>query len=156
MVKEIREVGRGLSEQDIVSLELKIGRLLPPEYKEFLFRNNGGRPVPMYFPIIGLFNNPVGQVLDFFGIDDPVESCRVDWNFAVYGDRVPNGMLPIATDGGGNLICISLDTKNLGAVYFWDHNQEMSMSSTNGLYEIAPNLRGFLESFFDYNPLDLE
>ena len=37
---------------------------------------------------------------------------------------MPAKFLPIADDGMGNLIVLSLDSKNFGKVYFWDSNIE--------------------------------
>ena len=42
----------------------------------------------------------------------------------VFKNRMPAKFLPIADDGMGNLIVLSLDSKNFGKVYFWDSNIE--------------------------------
>lgn len=154
MIEKILDSGRSISEFDLAQLESRVGKSLPQTYKDFLLRNNGGRPRPMYFPMRGVENNPVGQVLDFFGIDDPIESCRIDWNYEIYKNRIGRGMLPIATDGGGNLICLSLDATTFGAIFYWSHRQEISNRPKLGLHQVSTDLCLFLESFFDLNPLD--
>lgn len=70
-----------IDDKDIEDFEKSLKILLPDCYKEFLKKNNGGRPTPKYFPISGFKNNPVGQIQDFFSINDPIKSCRIDWEY---------------------------------------------------------------------------
>lgn len=43
---------------------------------------------------------------------------------SIYKNRIPNLCLPIATDGMGNLILLSLEKTKFGKIYFWDHENE--------------------------------
>ncbi len=65
--------------------------------------------------------------------------------------RMANHILPIACDALGNLICISCSGKDLGAIYFWDHENEVDYSVSDdsdysNLFHIADNLESFLNS----------
>jgi hypothetical protein len=37
---------------------------------------------------------------------------------------MPDTMIPIADDGGGNQICLGIKGKERGKVYYWDHHNE--------------------------------
>ena len=147
------DAGRPLSDTDIVALEKKLGVNLPEAYKTFLKQNNGGRPDPKFFPILGFENNLVGQVLDFFGIDDPVKSCSLDWNYNIMRGRMPDNLFPIACEDGGSLICLSLSGPDKGAVYYWDYYGEAQPPSYDNVYQIAGTFEGFLDSIHFYEPL---
>jgi hypothetical protein len=143
----IEDEGRKINEIDIKRLEKHIKNTLPLEYKAFLQKNNGGRPTPNVFRVSEL--NNFGQVLDFFAIDDPVESCRIDWNFDVLSGRMPSGFLPIACEDGGNIICIRVDSRNCGKVYYWDHENETSPPGYQNVYKLADSLNEFLGNLID-------
>lgn len=42
----------------------------------------------------------------------------------IYEGRLPEDLLPIANDEGGNLICIGLEGERLDQIFFWDHEEE--------------------------------
>jgi hypothetical protein len=50
----------------------------------------------------------------------------------MYQDRVPNTLLPVARDPGGNLLCLQLSEQDYGKVYFWDHEDEVAEGETPG------------------------
>ena len=157
MAYVIKNPGRRLLDADTLDLEKKIGTNLPADYKEFLMRSNGGRPDPKFFPIRGFNNNPFGQVQDFLGIDDPVESCRLDWKYQVFRGRIPENLFPIACEDGGSLICLSLSGPDTGHVYYWNYYGETKPSTGDNVYFIAETFQGFLDSLQFHDPLaDME
>ncbi len=145
MIQRMDESGRQLSHDDIRWIESRMGIRLPGEYIAFLLRHNGGRPIPNAYPIEGLENNPFGVVRTFFGIDDPIESCNLDWTYDVVRGRIPANLLPIACDDGGDLICLSLFGEDAGAVLFWDRHTEPSTPSYANVYKIADSFAEFLD-----------
>jgi hypothetical protein len=147
------DVGKPLSDGDIVEMEKKLAVSLPEDYKTFLKQYNGGRPDPKFFPIFGFKNNTVGQVQDFFGIDDPFESCRLDWNFQTFFGRIPDNLFPIACEDGGSLICLSISGSDKGAIYYWDYYGETQPPSYDNIYQIAGTFQGFLDNIHFYDPL---
>ncbi len=137
-----------LSERDIVNTESQLGFTLPVAYRVFLLRNNGGRPQPNAFPID---NNPAdthGLVQAFLCIKEG-DIYNLGTYVRRYRDRVPSGLLPIAVDPGGNLICLATSGVRAGKVYFWDHEEEANEGETpgyNNTYLIANSFDEFLNS----------
>ena len=41
--------------------------------------------------------------------------------YECFNGRMPNNCIPIAEAEGRNLVCISLNSKTYGKLYFWDH-----------------------------------
>jgi hypothetical protein len=153
MAYVIRNPGHPLVDEDIRVLEKKIGADLPADYREFLIRNNGGRPDPRFFPIRGFKNNPFGQVQDFLGIDDPVEACRLDWKYKTFRGRIPANLFPIASEDGGSLICISLAGPDRGHVYYWNYYGETRPPTYDNVYFIAETFQSFLDCLQFHDPL---
>ena len=145
MIEKMKGCGRALCDKDIDGIEAHIGIHLPEEYRAFLLRYNGGRPTPRAFPIEGLANNPFGVILDFFGIDDTVESCNLDWNVETMNGRLPANLLPIACDDGGDLICLSLFGEDADSVLFWDRHKEKGAPSYENVFKIASSFTEFID-----------
>jgi len=97
--------------------EKELGMPLPPAYRAFLLRCNGGRPDPDFFPIRGLENNPFGGLHYFWGLDLEIESCNLDWTYRTYRGRMPSNLLAIAGTGMGDEICLSLRGVDKDTVY---------------------------------------
>lgn len=54
-----------------------------------------------------------------------------------YRGRIPDGVLPIADDAGGNQVCLAVAGEFPGSVWFWDHEQRWF---TSNLQEAAEEL----------------
>jgi cell wall assembly regulator SMI1 len=136
----------------IEEVEKYIGLNFPSEYKEHLLQNNGGQCSPNVFK----FNENGAWT----------ESC-IDWFLAIYDGeydnlkkyietykieekRLPDHILPIAHDPGGNLICISCHKNDEGHIYFWDHENEVDYKISNdnnysNLYLVAKSFSEFID-----------
>lgn len=132
------------AQRDIAALESLINGVLPDDYKLFLIDRNGGRPAPNRFR----FARPGGRIEDasvhyFFAL----HSGRVgslNGMFARFTGRIPEGHLPIASDPFGNLVLLETHRGGDGAVYFWDHEQETSMTPLNNRVFIAKSFSEFV------------
>lgn len=147
MAVEVHESCGSLSEADVRSLEKELGFSLPAEYKDFLLNHNGGWPEPNEFPIEDNPSDDRGRVHYFLCIEDGDEYNLMDW-VVDYEGRLPPGLLPIACDPGGNLICLSVSGENAGTVYFWDHEEEAGPGETpsyENAYHVAESFGEFLE-----------
>ncbi len=113
------------SEKAIRALELKLGAALPDDYRRFLVACNGGHLGGVLW-FIG--PTPDGVAADV-GINH-VYGVRTESRFDLqstrraYGPRIPRGLLAIADDCFGNLLCLGLDGVHRGRLYFWDHECE--------------------------------
>ncbi len=145
MIDQMDDCGPGISRDQIQRVESLTGTAFPDDYITFLMRYNGGRPSPNAYPIEGLSNNPFGVIQVFFGIDYPITSCNLDWNYHVHKSRIPSNLFPIACDDGGDLICISLSGTDENAVFFWDRHTEPAEPSYKNVYRIAPSFSEFIE-----------
>ena len=111
------------AEQRIENLEAALGASLPAAYRAFLrsHREEPSRPVQV------VSTNPdywdVDHILE---IGDAESYLQVDDCYDLVGDVLPDRMLSVATDQGGNLYLLDCRTgPSTGAVYWWDHEQEL-------------------------------
>ena len=146
----IKDSERAISDDEITRIELQYRIALPDEYRAFLKSHNGGRPKPSGF----WFQTPRGKVrssIDWFlaiynGEYDNWETYY--HTFKVHQVRMPPELVPIAHDAGGNQICIDV-SKRVGAVYFWDHEEEADVPDYSNVYLIAASFSEFLDSLHD-------
>ncbi len=138
-----REGGPPLVEEDVRSFEEQHGLALPASYREFLLATNGGRPERDLLTISGFEGGSRGRIHVFFGLNDPVESCNLDWNLDVFGDRIPAGLVPIATTEGVDKICLSAVGERAGAIFYWDGH---ARAGERSLYFLADDFASFLSS----------
>jgi hypothetical protein len=145
------------SDREIRAFEAVLGHRLPPEYRRFLLKFNGGHPQPDAF-LLGMEED---VVMCFFPMR-PMELREVDTNsldeLRIWplhcawkdlqddmdeseNDDVDRSLLPIGTDGSGNYICIALERDNRGAVLFLDHETMEGSPLANGFVEFLRTLR---------------
>ena len=128
----------------------------PEAYRQHLLRYNGGRCEPNVFHFVEQ-GQRTSSVVDGFlptrqeswgSLGDYIETYKADEK------RLPDVLLPIAHDPGGNLICLSCAGDYAGRVYFWDHETEVDYaleadSTRTNLYPIADSLPQFLASLVE-------
>ena len=94
------------------AFEKSLGSTLPEPYRTHLLNHNGGY-------VDGA--KRLGNLHHVYGIHDGPGWARFHDRSQMYGGLVPERLLPIADDPGGNLICIVLSGPDRGALCFWDH-----------------------------------
>lgn len=130
------------SESDLAEFETVFGEL-PSEYRNFLKSFNGGVPEPNTF-----VTKDNELVINYFfplkypknypdGIYEVLEN---------YAARIPKGMIPIASGGGGDLVLIKLDGGDRGKLYYWYHELE-SEADASSYYENIELLAATLNDF---------
>lgn len=146
----VSESGPPITIQDITELENELALRLPNDYVQFLLQHNGGRPQLPYF---SLANNPVDThgILDTFYRVQKKHLDDVRDVADAFRDRMPPYLLPIATDPGGNQICLSIAGETAYSVYFWDHEDETPDTEdgsvyVDNLYLIAHSFTELIES----------
>jgi hypothetical protein len=118
MLERVEESGPLISELDVRRFERGHNLVLPSDYKAFLLKHNGGRPVPPDF-LLKLEDEPVHwRVHFFFGLNDREESCCLPWNWEITSETRPAGTLPIAGDEAGNMLYLRWDEPDRGSVHF--------------------------------------
>ncbi|PFH84929.1 SMI1/KNR4 family protein [Bacillus sp. AFS088145] len=116
----------------------------PNEYIEFLEKYNGGIPEEN---IVISEEAPEFILSILFGTDldtyDDLLLC-----FKTFYGRIPKGCVPIASDVGGNIICLNLSEEKYGYDYFWHHEEELMFEEgkiqLNNLSLIATSFNKFL------------
>jgi cell wall assembly regulator SMI1 len=93
------------------SFERSLGTTVPEPYRKHLLDHNGGY-------VEGA--RRLGVLHHVHGIHDGPAWARFRDRSQVYGGLVPERLLPIADDPGGNLICIVLAGPDRGVVCFLD------------------------------------
>jgi hypothetical protein len=101
------------SEENIARLQKKVSAPLPEVYKQFLMTygrsmfsaeiNCRPHEGPLYF----------GWFYGFSELMDAVETYR---------EVLPETLIPIGDDGGGNQFCLGVKGKDSGKIYFHDHS----------------------------------
>ena len=110
----IQLTGR-LTDEALAAVEERLGFALPPAYRDFLARTNGGRPAwPAVHPRFGfLVDQP------FFGAARPDRLFDLVYANAWFGDRLTAGWLAAGYVQGG-LIVVRVDGDDRGSVWFYD------------------------------------
>ncbi|XSG77251.1 SMI1/KNR4 family protein [Herpetosiphon llansteffanensis] len=135
------------TDQQLAKLEARIGYPLPETYRTFLRTTNGGRPNPIVFSIKGKWITE-GHVNVFSSVDPTDPHHYIHRDLDIFGDEIPATMLPIGSDPGGNLICISLAGETTGQIFFWDHD---TFEDDDPFSWCAPDLPTFLANLAPEN-----
>ena len=150
LISSISPAGKGATNERIAAFENRIGYRLPDDYRALLASTGGGRVGPS----VTLFDGSGDQlaVVGGFGQDNDV-SIETAFLKSVYYP-IPEGLLWMMTDGGGNGIMLSLrDDDRHGSVYFVDHEaiayqgdpDTIEAAIENGLLtELSPRLSDFV------------
>ena len=123
---EFQEAYPYLNEYILLPLEKFLDINFPKDYREFLLNVNGGYPNKRDFKFI---NSVEGSTVHFFyGINGMGYEVDFLQQYKYNQSRIPDDMIHIAADCGGNQILLSVKGKNRGSIYFWDHELEGSCS----------------------------
>ena len=150
LISSISPAGKGATNERIAAFENRIGYRLPDDYKALLASTGGGRVGRS----VTLFDGSGDQlgVVGGLGQDNDVSVETAFLEPAYY--PIPEGLLWIMTDGGGNGIMMSLrDDDRHGSIYFVDHEaaayqgdpDPIEVAIGNGLLtELSPTFSDFV------------
>jgi len=113
---------------ELNNCERKLGYSLPEDYREFLLQFNGGKPSPSS---LRLSDGSVTTIRAFYAVAPPSQTMSLERQIGQYRNRIPPRFIPIGEDPGGNRICICLNGKHYGQVFFWDHEMESDEVADN-------------------------
>ena len=151
MFVQITRSEQSVALTEIKAVEAKLGFSFPEQYQKFLLTHNGGRPTPDVFRFVREGSSYSESMVDWFLAIHTRDFNDFETYFDIYKIdqvRLPTELVPIASDPGGNLICISVNGENLGAVYFWDHDIEEDPPSYANVRLIANSFDEFLGALF--------
>ena len=139
-----------ITKSEITRVESKFNIKLPQEYVDFLLKYNGGYPEPNRFKYESNKEHYSDSLVNWFysiyeGEYNNFEPNILNWS--LHGRRFPDGIIPIAGDPFGNIICIGIADGYMGKVYFWDHEEESDtdIPHWDNVYLIANSFNQFLE-----------
>jgi hypothetical protein len=164
-----------INDEELSCLEAKIGKALPQDYRDFLsvFAGCSFNQYILFKPLNNTaeythsddsgYANPIfkgAQIAYFYGSDKGTHP--ISWACSSYLERIPSLCLPIASDGFGNQIILSLRDDSKGCIYWWDHENEWDAEDYEeenegeempeqvkwqNMYLIAPSFVELFESF---------
>lgn len=131
----------------LTALEASLGCRLPEDYRDFLVACNGG----FLSGTLGYEgHSPTGEYvtasIHHVGGFREEDYFSLDWRRDIYAGRIPEDLLWIMDDPGGNAICLGLRGPHAGKVYFWDHENEPD-DEWDGAVETAGNIQLLADSF---------
>jgi hypothetical protein len=101
--------------------------MFPSDYKTFLVKYGGSSfdTNAYYKPKVKSHWTPedgYDSIDEFYGFAGENSISKM---LKRYFGRMPDALVPIADDGGGNQICICCKGESEGKIYFWDHENEL-------------------------------
>lgn len=135
--------------QDISDFEKKIQSILPNDYKDFLIKFNGGRPLPASFKFFS--DRTDASSVDQFLSLGKEKNSNLEKYYYNYKNRIPSGFIPIAHDAGGNLVIMKLKNED-NQIYFWDHELEADEGENpnmENVYLICKSFSDFINNLYE-------
>jgi hypothetical protein len=133
-----------LTSDDLASFEQRNCLVLPTDYREFLIKNNGGKPGPLASRVSAL--NEMVMIDAFLGLTG-LRGLDIQRRLDEYRDEIPPGFLIIAKDPRGNFFILGTRKSDPG-VFYWDHTHAFKRSSQEGgnTYLIAKSFKEFFDA----------
>ncbi len=129
-----------VSAEALKSFEREHGVKLPDEYKRFLEAHNGGS----FDDDDVVFDRGGGDIIafaDFYALDAPFRYADLSTHYRLFQQAgVPASLLPIADDGMGNPICLSLSAYG-APLSLWDHETGEVSDVASGIDELLRGIR---------------
>lgn len=139
----VNNAKRPLTSKEIIEFERKHGFELPRDYAEFMLRSNGGSPDRKGFLNL-VDESQFGNLVAFF------MPLNVGQDLNYYRERneglLPSHLLIVATDAGGEFICLSVSGATKGKMFVWDTSLEPNFATG----EVAVLYPIIAESFADF------
>src|SRR3954451_16001941 len=134
-----REARPPVSAERLAAAERKLAELvrsIPPSYRELLADQDGGRPVLDCYDFERDGEQWSSRVKVFLGVGPDPDGSLVKTAGLIMD--LPEGVLAIAPDDTGNLLCMRDD----GSLVWWFHEEE-------DLSDVAPDLQTFLDALHE-------
>lgn len=134
-----------LNEDQMHEVTANLGVTLPQDYAQFLLDTNGGYPVNTVVP---LPKKKQAEVQYFLAMKSKNAHANLEKAAGRMKGRIPEALLPIAINSGGDYYCLGIEGERTGKVYLWRHDTEAEDDGSNyykNVTEVAPNFTAFFE-----------
>jgi hypothetical protein len=144
---DLEPFGDPPSEREVRRVEKRIGNL-PPRYREYLLRSNGGKSGEDCKVEFQLADESESVMLGLlYGISSNRPGVDLLASYESEADDLPKEFLPIGEDPGGNLLLVRVEGKERDAIYFWDCRTEIFLKRYGrNVFRVADNIDDFLSS----------
>lgn len=134
------DTGKKLTTRNINAFEKKINYKLQDKYIQFLLKFNGGTPqkTGFVYDVNGEEDDSVIRIFYSINNKDKLYDLFTVYQVMIEEEELEEYFLPIAEDEFGNNICIGLQDKVLGQIFFLDHEE-------NSMNLVSSDLDNFLK-----------
>ncbi len=151
---KVKDKEKEITLEVINALENRKSIKFPKDYTAHLLTHNGGHPITDTYDFVeGNFINS-SDVAWFYALYDGYDE-NLEKKIDIYNNlgRMPKEFVPIGRDSCGNQICLCVQGKNYGKVYFWNHEEEADEGKEptyDNLYLIANSFTDFINSLYEF------
>ena len=118
------------------AFERKHGITLPASYREHMKARGSGTPEP------NCYVDELRSLLFFVGLVYSLADRTMAEQYFPFPPPRKSGLLPVATNGGGDYFLIKLTT---GEVFYWDHEVDDVVIKAEDLQWLAPSLGALVD-----------
>lgn len=130
-----------VSEDDLSSVRRSISQTLPNDFRDWLLKHNGVAPAPSD---LSLEDGRI-LVINCFVSFSRDDSSNVVSILETLSGRLPDGLIPIAEDHGGNYVCFKYTpTTSSPDVVLWLHEEA---DPKHAIVPIASSFTELIEQF---------
>ena len=154
---EMKNSGVQLTEDVIAEFEKEFNIMLPQDYRKFMLKNNGGKPVPVDRWNFSFIENGTDTMTDsivsFFEKFYSEKTTKDDdlkegYAALLRTEQIPANLLPIADDPFGNIIFLSAAGEDYGKVYFGNTELEVPETGYIVMSPIADTFTEFMDKLY--------
>jgi len=137
-----------LTERDLEEIEKKFSFKIPKDIRHHYLKYNGGYPEKCIFEDN---NGKQYEVEHFIPIKNKAGSRDLETVLHLLREDsiLPNWLIPLAEEAGGDFYCYSLRNHELGAVYYWSHEFEYGEDPEAYVTFLATYLKQFIDEMIE-------
>ncbi|WP_141732404.1 SMI1/KNR4 family protein [Oligoflexus tunisiensis] len=139
--------------QELESFERNIGFRFPDDYRAFILESNGGTlDSAMVFKCDNKGRMIEEGIETFYGLGAPnwADIQRAYQTYHINQRRMPDYLIAIGSDAGGNQIAMLLNNLAFGYVVYWDHENEVDFDDPEDAKNPLRNCSLIAKSFTDF------
>jgi cell wall assembly regulator SMI1 len=140
-----RQTSKPVDNSDLESVEHELGIIFPPEFREHYLAYNGGCPGNDIYiwPNGGRTSINIFASIKAEGFINLEKTYR---DMVLLESYLPVGIVPFATDDGGNLFCISARQQDFGTVYYHNNDHYNITNKEEALTILDRSFKHFIDN----------